>query len=188
MDIQTINILLEKYWNCQTSVVEEQELQQFFNSGNVPEELQQFVPLFAYKKTEKSVEPSADFEQKLQNALAKHSQKAEKYITIKIFAPMLRIAAAIVIIAGVGIMAMFIAKQNEQAFAETYNDPSAAIEQASLALEKLSSALKISEEASMKTLEHLNDLDVDWSLIDSLSSDMPVSENVTEDLIDDENL
>lgn len=173
MDNERIHKLLEKYWNCETSVLEEQELQEFFNFGNVPDDLRQFIPVFAYKQNQQSIALSDDFEKKLENSMRKVDRQ-KQYITIKIFEPFLRIAASIILIAGIGISVYFFAKQNNQVFAETYNDPSAAIEQATSALEKLSMALQSTEKASLKSLEQLDNLNLDWSEIDSLSSEIPL--------------
>lgn len=172
MNIERIDTLLEKYWNCETSVSEEQELQAFFNSDNVPDNLRRFIPVFAYKQNQQTVSLSDDFEEKL-NAAIRKADKQKKYITIKIFEPFLRIAASVILIAGIGVSVYLFAKQNNRVFAETYNDPKAAIQQATLALEKLSMALQETEEASMKSLEQLDNLNLDWSEIDSLSSVIP---------------
>ena len=37
MDLDRIEKLLAKYWECETSVEEEGELKQFFSGDNVPE-------------------------------------------------------------------------------------------------------------------------------------------------------
>lgn len=165
--------LLEKYWNCETSVSEERELQAFFNSENIPDDMQPFAPLFVYRQNQQAVALSSDFEKNLEESIRKTTIR-EKYITIKIFEPFLRIAASVVLIAGIGISAYFFVKHSNQVFAETYNDPNAAMQQATLALEKLSEALQVTEEASIKSLEQLENLDLNWSEIDSLSSVIPL--------------
>ena len=50
------------------------------------------------------------------------------------------------------------------------------LKHATHALEKLSDALLLSEEASRKTLLQINAMEIDWELIDSLSSETPVEE------------
>ena len=95
-------------------------------------------------------------------------------MTIKIFEPFLRIAASVILIAGIGVSVYFFARQNNRVFAETYNDPGAAMQQARSALNKLSAALQATEEASLKSLEQLDNLDLDWSEIDSLSAEIPL--------------
>ncbi len=175
MNTERINILLNKYWDCETSVSEEKELQDFFAFGNVPAEFQDFVPLFSYKNASQNETLGVDFDSRLENALSQKS-KEKKYVTIKIFEPFLRIAASIIIIAGIGIALFGIAKQKNQIFAETYNDPNMALEKATFALEKLSSALQLSEEASIESLKQLQDFDLNWAILDSLSSEIPFHE------------
>lgn len=173
MNNERIHTLLENYWNCETSVSEERELQEFFNFGDVPDDLLPYTPVFAYKQNHQPMELSGDFEKKL-DTLIRRTDRQKQYITIKIFEPFLRIAASVILIAGIGVSVYFVARQNNRVFAETYNDPRAAIQQATSALEKLSKALRATEEASLKSLEQLDDLDLDWSEIDSLSTRIPL--------------
>ncbi|MDO5523298.1 MAG: hypothetical protein Q4G48_04550 [Bacteroidia bacterium] len=187
MNTERIHNLLEKYWNCETSVGEEQELQEFFNFGQVPGNLQPYVPIFAYKQQQQALVPGDDFDKKLEASL-RNAEKQQKYITIKIFEPLLRIAASIILIAGIGISVYFFAKQNNQVFAETYNDPGAALQEATSALEKLSTALQSTEKASIKSLEQLENLDLNWSEIDSLSSEIPLYNPDLNNTIETENL
>jgi hypothetical protein len=42
MDSNKIEALLNKYWNCETSLEEEQQLRDYFKQGNIPE----LVPVF----------------------------------------------------------------------------------------------------------------------------------------------
>lgn len=187
MNNERIHTLLENYWNCETSVSEERELQEFFNFGDVPDDLLPYTPLFAYKQNHQAMKLSCDFEKKL-DTLIRRTDRQKQYITIKIFEPFLRIAASVILIAGIGISVFFFARQNNQVFAETYNDPDAAIQQATLALEKLSEALQATEEASVKSLEQLDNLKLDWSEIDSLSSGIPLYNPDSNNNIKPENL
>ncbi|HBC39037.1 MAG: hypothetical protein VB075_04190 [Petrimonas sp.] len=173
MNNERIHTLLENYWNCETSVSEERELQEFFNFGDVPDDLLPYIPVFAYKQNHQPMELSGDFEKKL-NTLIRKTDRQKQYITIKIFEPFLRIAASVIMIAGIGVSVYFFARQNNRVFAETYNDPGVAMQQATSALNKLSTALQATEEASLKSLEQLDNLDLDWSEIDSLSAEIPL--------------
>jgi len=99
------------------------------------------------------------------------NDRNQKYITIRIFAPLLRVAASVLLIVGLGVSIFFITRENNKpGFVETYDDPNAAIKDASSALEVLSYALQKTEEASLQTLRTIDDLDIDWSALDSLSS------------------
>jgi hypothetical protein len=167
MNSEQIHSLLTKYWNCETSVTEEKDLQAFFLYGDVPEDLRQYIPLFACIRNGQSVRLSDNFDQRLQNALK--TKGKERYITIRIFRPLLRIAVSVLLVAGLGISFYFISKQdNRPHFVETFEDPNAAMQQAVVALEKLSHALQKSETASVETIQLIDDLNIDWAAIDSL--------------------
>ena len=66
MDYKHINQLLERYWNCETSLEEEGILRAFFSQKDVPAELRQYQPLFAYQQLEaKEKHLGADFDNRL---------------------------------------------------------------------------------------------------------------------------
>ena len=169
MDSKQIHSLLEKYWNCETSLQDEKDLQDFFSYGDVPEEFQPYIPLFSYVKDEQSVTLSDGFNDRLQQALELEGKK--RYITIRIFRPLFRAAVSVLLVIGVGVSFFFISKQDNrpQHFVETFEDPDAAMPHAAFALEKLSYALKKSETASVETIQFIDDLDIDWAAIDSLN-------------------
>ena len=48
MDSKEINELLSRYWDCETSLSEEQQLRDYFNTDNVPTELKETAVLFRY--------------------------------------------------------------------------------------------------------------------------------------------
>ena len=56
MDYNYIKQLLERYWACETSIEEEDVLRAFFSQRQIPAELAQYQPLFAYQ----AAEPKAD--------------------------------------------------------------------------------------------------------------------------------
>lgn len=170
MNTEHINILLQKYWDCQTSVSEERELHDFFSTGSVPEEMKEYIPLFTYRENQRLLSVSDEFDTKLNTAISKQN-KAQQYITIRIFTPLLRIVASLILIGGLGVSLYFIGKQNNKPhFSETYNDPNAAFKQAAFALDKLSHALRVSEEASVQKLQEIENLDFDWTALDSLTT------------------
>ena len=48
MDSKQIEQLLEKYWNTETSLEEEQQLRDFFRGESIPEALKETAELFRY--------------------------------------------------------------------------------------------------------------------------------------------
>jgi len=53
--MNNINEILEKYWEAETTLEEECQLYQYFNSSNISQEHQLYTDLFAELKDEKSV-------------------------------------------------------------------------------------------------------------------------------------
>lgn len=49
MDYKYIEQLLERYWQCETTLEEEEILHTFFNQKDVPAEFAKYAGLFAYK-------------------------------------------------------------------------------------------------------------------------------------------
>ncbi|MDD3788558.1 MAG: hypothetical protein PHO94_07665 [Petrimonas sp.] len=187
MEFENIHTLINKYWNCETSTQEEQILQDFFSQEEIPDELKEYAPLFRYKKDSQSKTLSSDFDKRLSTAI-REQEKENKYITVKIFAPALRIAASVALITGLGIGIYLVANQNKKNyFAETYNDPNAALKHATFALDKLSDALKKGEEASMESLRELEELNLDWAALDSLNMEQ-METNHSEIPVETENL
>jgi hypothetical protein len=172
-EYEHIHFLLNKYWNCETSLEEEKKLQDFFSQEDIPEDLQPYIPLFRdYKESQHSIRLGDDFDKKLKAAIHQ-KEKAKQYITIRIFTPVLKIAASIAIIVTLGVGIYFLVNENRKPyFAETYNDPKAALKDATHALEKLSEALRKGEQASKETFDKLKNLNIDWAAIDSMGRDM----------------
>ena len=54
MDYNNINKILDKYWEGETSLQEEQTLHHYFNSGEVADELKEIQPLFVYFQEEQA--------------------------------------------------------------------------------------------------------------------------------------
>ena len=54
MDYAKIELLLEKYWEGETSIQEETVLREYFNQPNVAEGLKEIQPMFQYFQQEKS--------------------------------------------------------------------------------------------------------------------------------------
>lgn len=168
--IEYIRVLLDKYWECQTSIEEEKTLQDFFSGKNIPEDLKYCIPIFAYRTETQQQCVSDNFETQLYEKLDALKTEDKKYVTIRIFLPALRVAASIALIIGIGFGIYKASMDNKPYFAETYNDPKAAIEDATFALDKLAEALKKGEEASKEKLQQLNNMNIDWEALDSIAT------------------
>ena len=53
MDYKYIEQLLERYWDCETNLEEEQILRSFFNQKEIPAELIQYKEFFVYETESK---------------------------------------------------------------------------------------------------------------------------------------
>ncbi|MBF6627836.1 MAG: hypothetical protein ITG04_04935 [Proteiniphilum sp.] len=169
MNKENIHILIERYWNCETTVREEKELRDYFSQTDLPEEFRQYLPLFTYIGDEQEVKLSDGFNKRLKDSMK--AADTRKYVTIRIFAPIFRIAASLLLIGGLAISFFFITRQqNKPYYSETTDNTNNAMQQATYALEKLSDALQMSEEASMETIRSIDNFNIDWTTLDSLSN------------------
>ena len=55
MDSKYIEQLLERYWQCETSLEEEAELRAFFSGSDVPKHLLRYKDLFVYQQLQQEV-------------------------------------------------------------------------------------------------------------------------------------
>ena len=80
MDYKYIKQLLERYWNCETSLEEEDILRTFFSQEDIPSELESYKALFTYELGESKNEALGDdFDQKMMDIIeGEESQKPEK--------------------------------------------------------------------------------------------------------------
>jgi hypothetical protein len=65
MEKALIEALLEKYWQAETTIEEEQALAAYFRGPNVAPELEQYADVFAYFDEELKITPSPDLEARI---------------------------------------------------------------------------------------------------------------------------
>lgn len=65
MDTKTIAVLLERYFQVETTVEEEKVLADYFRRGEVPAEWEPYRQLFGYFEAEGQLEPGEDFDKKV---------------------------------------------------------------------------------------------------------------------------
>lgn len=102
MDYKYINQLLERYWNGETSLEEEQILRSFFSQICVPKELAKYRPLFNYEQTEtKTDRLGDDFDERIMSMIDEPQEIKVKAQPIRIsqrFAPLFKAAAMVAIV------------------------------------------------------------------------------------------
>ncbi len=94
MDYNSINNLLDKYWEGQTSLEEEQQLKNYFNQTEIAEEHLVYQGLFQEFDTNAQLELSDDFDKKL-------FQKIDAPTPVRRLShwnPILKIAASVLIV------------------------------------------------------------------------------------------
>jgi hypothetical protein len=132
MEFNKIEILLEKYFEGETSIAEEKELKDYFTSSNVAPHLEQYQPLFGYFSLAK--------EQKFTPEVPLHSIKRK--------VAWLSLAASVVVMLGIGTYTYFNAntiKENQEL--GSYDDPEEAFAATQKALAMLSDNVNVGVES-----------------------------------------
>lgn len=101
MDSKRIELLLERYWNCVSTLEEEAELRAYFNATQkVPKHLKHMAPLFQYFNEEHNTtlnDPA--FEERLFKEVKAHQKPTAKVRKLEqVFQNYMKVAAAIVIV------------------------------------------------------------------------------------------
>ena len=120
MELDKIENLLDKYFDGETSIAEENQLKEYFSSGEVAQHLEQYVPMFCYfthSQQEKSVR-QIPLQSKKRNVA------------------WLSVAASVVVMFGIATFAYF--NQQQQQDLGTYDDPEIALRETQKALTLLS--------------------------------------------------
>ena len=132
MELAQIEHLIEKYFEAETSIADEKQLQLYFSSPNVAQHLKQYRSVFGYYKQAKQEKFVATIH------LPTHKKR-----TVWI-----RIAASILILFGVGFFVV-INKQQQNSVADlgTYNSPEEAFKETQKALALLSTHVNVGIES-----------------------------------------
>ena len=103
MDYKYIEQLLERYWDCQTSLEEEQILRSFFSQKDVPSCLQQYRDVFMYQTTAHEEQLGEDFDRRMLNMVEKPTVVKARTIGLSSrLAPFLKAAATVAIVIAIG--------------------------------------------------------------------------------------
>lgn len=111
MDYKYIEILIERYFNCETTLEEERILKAFFHQEEVPDALRKYADIFAFEAAEGhdgSCELDENFDQRILDRLDAEHDAPVKYVRIQRLTfqdrirPLMRAAAAVAIVALIG--------------------------------------------------------------------------------------
>ena len=102
MDYKYINQLLERYWQCETTLQEEAILRAFFSQDDVPESLMQYKALFSIQQ-EKEQALGDDFDARILAMVGQQEAKKAKVVSFTHrLMPLFRAAAVVAIILTIG--------------------------------------------------------------------------------------
>lgn len=127
MESDKIEILLEKYFEGETTIAEEKELQHYFSTAEVPEHLQQYRSLFGFFSVAK----------------AETSQKALPLQRKRRYAAWLSVAASVVILLGIGTFTYINYTNSTSQDLGTYDNPEEAFRETQKALALLSNQVNV---------------------------------------------
>ena len=102
MDYKDIEQLLERYWQCETSVEEESVLRDFFTKEEVPAHLLRYKNLFVYQQVQQEVGLGEDFDARILAQVETPVVKAKRLTLTGRFIPLFKAAAVLAIILSLG--------------------------------------------------------------------------------------
>lgn len=171
MDYKYIEQLLQRYWLCETTTEEEAILRSFFSQSHIPAELAGYRDLFVYEQADAQTQaPGADFDERLL-AIVEKQERPVKVVSIgqlslyKRLRPLMHAAACIVGLAFVGSAASYIFNRqanmpegwdyDANSYADSYENPTDALETIDDSFQALHDALGASAEMSNMTGDSL---------------------------------
>ncbi len=132
MDFERLDQLLEKYWACETSLEEEQQLQQFFENENLPEKYSEMATLFAYFSAQRKLESKDALEAQVQSKF----KQQPKGVVRSLFYNISRIAAGFIVIAAATFLIReeYLKSDKPDPVLDSFSDPMLAFEETKKAL------------------------------------------------------
>ncbi len=152
MDYKYIEQLLEKYWNCETSVEEERILHSFFRQEGIPAHLRAYQHIFACLEEQGQERLDADFDKRVSAAIKETAETPTvQCIPLKAyirFRPFYKAAGMIGILLAIGMAAQHSFQpsnltEGTPAYAEQCVDPDAPFTQMPDAPEQQSASANI---------------------------------------------
>lgn len=157
MDYKYIEQLLERYWQCETSLEEESQLREFFSKREVPARLLRYKDLFVYQQVQQRVGLGDDFDARMLAQVEVPVVKAKRLTVAGRFMPLFKAAAVIALILTLGNVAQhtFTAGEEESLMAgdtigKQVSTPSVA----------LSDELKVGEKSLADSLNRVREIEL----------------------------
>jgi len=143
MDWQKIEILVEKYFEGNTTIEEEKVLKNYFSSNEVADSLKQYQPLFSYLQIAKNEAAPTKFDVKPRILFKKWISIAAVFVFIAVLTTVLNL------------------KTNESQDLGTFNDPEIAYAETMKALELLATNVN----HGMESVYYINEYQQSKNLI-----------------------
>lgn len=154
MDSNRIEALLKKYWDCETSLEEEQQLREYFKGKEIPEQLKETAALFQYFEHQKKQELT---DSAFDNEVLKKVKAPKRGKVVSLAYNAMRIAAGVaVLVTATYLVRNEIRKDTPQAAVDTYDDPKLAFEETKKALMMISKSFGTAE-SKAKNLNKFNE-------------------------------
>lgn len=121
MDFKYIEQLLERYWQCETSLEEEAQLRVFFSGSNVPRHLLRYKDLFVYQQLQQEEHLGEDFDARVLAQIEVPVVKAKRLTLAARLMPLFKAAAVVAVVLSLGntMQHSFFADVKEVAAADT---------------------------------------------------------------------
>lgn len=144
MELNKIENILEKYFQGETSIAEENELKDYFSSSNVAKHLEQYQPIFGYFSQVKEQKSTQELESLARTGEAIPLQTKKRNVA------WLSIAASAVVLLGIGTY-FYISENTTPIVAQselgTYDNPEKAFAETQKALALLSNNVNVGIES-----------------------------------------
>jgi hypothetical protein len=140
MELDKIQIQIEKYFRAETSEAEENELRDYFSSSDVPPSLEQYKPIFGNLTLEKEQQLNQEIQLKSRN---------RNWLWLSV-------AASVVVLLGIGTFGYNYFNEDQNQNLGTYDDPEIAFRETQKALSKLSINLNTGFESMQYIKEYEN--------------------------------
>lgn len=147
MDYKYIQQLVERYFDGETTLEEEQILRSFFRQENVPAQLKVYQDLFRYEDEAGKMELGDDFDAKILEAVGQPVVKARSISLKARLQPFYRAAAIVAIVLTVGNAAQrsFTDSSDEEmtgeSYTSTFTEPAASLQQVTTAVNMVSEGM-----------------------------------------------
>lgn len=147
MDSKQIEELLAKYWNCETSVEDEQALREYFAREKADDNLKEVAAIFRYFDQQRQTEiHDAAWDGRIRDLAKPRQATMGRFVRNS-----LRIAAGIlVLMVAVWFVRSEIRQRTPQELVDTYSDPELAFEETKKALLMISKGFGAAEEQAKK--------------------------------------